>query len=130
MHPAFTNPEKLFGYSYVKEKNFRDTEGHIEIGSDVWIGNNVLIMDGVKIGDGAVVGAGALVTKDIEPYSINAGIPARKIRYRFDGETIKELLRLRWWDRGEVWIKKHIDEFTDAKELLKTLDKGSGEPAE
>ncbi len=122
MHPAFTNPEKIFGYSYVKEKNFKDTEGHIEIGNDVWIGNNVLIMDGVKIGDGAVIGTGALVTKDIEPYSINAGIPARKLRYRFDEKTRERLLKLRWWDRGEVWIRKHIDAFRDAGMLLKTTE--------
>ncbi len=126
MHPAFTNPEKIFGYSYVNQKNFKDTEGHIEIGNDVWIGNNVLIMDGVKIGDGAVVGTGALVTKDIEPYSINAGVPARTLRYRFDADTIKKLLKLRWWDRGEAWIKKHIDEFADAAILLKMSEAQSG----
>lgn len=118
MHPAFTNPKKLFGFSYVYNKTFMDTLGHIEIGNDVWIGNNVLIMDGVKIGDGAVVGTGALVTKDVPPYSINAGIPAQTKRYRFDKEQIERLLEFKWWDKGEEWIRKNIDSFKDADELL------------
>ncbi len=117
MHPAFTNPEKIFGFSYVKDKTFEDTIGHIEIGNDVWIGNNVLIMDGVKIGDGAVVGAGALVTSDLPPYSINAGIPAKTKRYRFDEEEIEKLLKLKWWDKGEDWIRANISRFKDASEL-------------
>ena len=118
MHPAFTNPAKIFGFSYVENKTFKDTLGHIEIGSDVWIGNNVLIMDGVKIGDGAVVGTGALVTRDLPPYSINAGIPAKTKRYRFEPEQIERLLELKWWDRGEEWIRANIDSFQDADKLL------------
>ena len=120
MHPAFTNPQKIFGFSYVEDQTFKDTLGHIEIGNDVWIGNNVLIMDGVKIGDGAVVGAGALVTKDLPPYSINAGVPAKTKRYRFEPDKIEELLNLKWWDKGEAWIRSNIDKFRDADELLKT----------
>lgn len=67
------------------------------IGNDVWIGSNVTIMAGVKVGDGAVIGAGAVVTKDISPYEIVGGIPAKIIRRRFDEETVNDLLDLQWW---------------------------------
>ena len=73
-------------------------KGDTIIGNDVWIGNNVTIMPGVKIGDGAVIGTNATVTKDVEPYSIVAGNPAKLIRKRFDDETIEFLLKLKWWD--------------------------------
>ena len=65
-----------------------------------------MITDGVTIGDGAVVGARSLVTSDIEPYAIYAGTPAKKIGSRFDEETVEKLLKLRWWDKGEDWIKE------------------------
>lgn len=73
-------------------------EGDVIIGNDVWIGREALILSAVTIGDGAVIGARAVVTKDVEPYSIIAGNPARCIRKRFDENTIKRLLEIRWWD--------------------------------
>jgi len=72
----------------------------IKIGNDVWIGYRAIIMDGVTIGDGAVVAAGAVVTKDVEPYTIVGGNPARPIRKRFSDEIIERLLKLQWWDYG------------------------------
>ena len=68
------------------------------IGNDVWIGTNVVIMRGIKIGDGAIVAAGSIVTKDIPPYTIVAGCPAKIIKYRFAEEIIKQLLELKWWN--------------------------------
>lgn len=68
------------------------------IGNDVWIGYRATILSGVKIGDGAVVGAMAVVTKDVEPYCIVAGNPARTIGKRFDDDTIRKLLEIKWWD--------------------------------
>lgn len=68
------------------------------IGNDVWIGANVLIMSGVKIGDGAVIAAGAVVTKDIEPFAVVGGVPAKLIKHRFDNKIISKLLELRWWN--------------------------------
>lgn len=68
------------------------------IGNDVWVGAKATIRNGTTIGDGAIVAAGAVVVKDVPPYAIVGGIPARIIRYRFDAETIAELLALRWWD--------------------------------
>lgn len=70
----------------------------VSIGNDVWIGVGAFIKGGVVIGDGAIVAAHAVVTKDVPPYAIVAGVPARVIRYRFDEATIRELLELRWWD--------------------------------
>ena len=68
------------------------------IGNDVWIGSGAVIMAGVKVGSGAVIGAGAIVTKDVPPYAIVLGNPARVIRYRFPPPLVKELLETRWWD--------------------------------
>lgn len=82
----------------------------IEIGNDVWIGFRAVIMDGVKIGDGAIVAAGAVVTKDIPPYAIVGGIPAKIINHRFEPEKIKYLLDLKWWNLPLSEIKKNINE--------------------
>lgn len=68
-----------------------------QIGNDVWIGANAIILRGVKVGDGAIVAAGSVVTKDVAPYSIVGGVPARLIRYRFDDSTVSRLMMLQWW---------------------------------
>ena len=117
MHPAFTNRSKTFGFSYTDKDTFTDNTDRISIGSDVWIGNNVVILDGAKIGDGAVVGAGSLVKGELPPYSINAGVPAKTIRYRFSEEEISELLKLKWWEKDEKWIRSHIEDFNDVGKL-------------
>lgn len=104
------NPVFLRWQDYTgKEVASRDmmAEKLVVIGNDVWVGLNAVIMDGVKIGDGAVVAAGAVVTKDVPPYAIVGGVPAKVIKYRFDEATVKELLALKWWeydlaDLGEI----------------------------
>lgn len=82
------------------------------IGSDVWIGGNVTVLQGIKIGDGAIVAAGAVVTKDVDPYTIVGGVPAKPIKKRFDDKTIKYLQDLKWWDMsiGELKEYKHLFE--------------------
>ncbi len=81
-----------------------DNKGDIVIGNDVWIGFEAVIMAGVHIGNGAIIGARAVVTKDVAPYTIVGGVPARAIRKRFDDATISRLESLRWWD----WPKERI----------------------
>lgn len=78
------------------------------IGNDVWIGYDAIIMAGVHIGDGAVIGTRAVVTKDVPPYTIVGGVPARKIKMRFDSQTVEDLLELKWWDWTSEKIKKNL----------------------
>ena len=86
-----------------------DNKGDIVIGNDVWIGYEAVIMAGVHIGDGAIIGTRAVVTKDVPPYTIVGGIPAKKIRSRFDDETIELLQQLKWWDWEPTKISKNLD---------------------
>lgn len=83
-----------------------DNKGDIVIGNDVWIGYEAVILAGVTIGDGAIIGTRAVVTRDVLPYTIVGGIPAKPIRKRFEDKTISHLLQLKWWD----WPKEKIAE--------------------
>lgn len=85
-----------------------DNKGDIVIGNDVWIGYEAVILSGVHIGDGAIVGARAVVTRDVPPYTIVGGVPARPIRRRFDDETVAKLERLRLFDRDEETIARNL----------------------
>lgn len=85
-----------------------DNKGDIIIGNDVWIGYDAVIMAGVTIGDGAIIGTHAVVTKDVAPYSIVGGVPAREIRKRFTPEVVERLAELKWWDWPEEKIRKAI----------------------
>lgn len=125
IHPAFYSTRKQSGFTYVSEDKFSDfnyidenQKFTVMIGNDVWIGSGVKIMEGITIGDGAVVAAGAIVTKDVPPYAIVGGVPAKIIKYRFDEETIKKLLGLKWWEKDQAWIKSCADDFDDVEKLL------------
>ncbi len=83
------------------------------IGNDVWIGQNAVILPGVHIGDGAIIGASSVVGRDVEPYAIVVGNPARLVRKRFDDELIALLLRFRWWDKSIEEIDSLIPLLTD-----------------
>ena len=85
-----------------------DNKGDITIGNDVWIGYEAVIMSGVTIGDGAIIGTRALVTKDVPPYTIVGGVPAKPIRKRFDDKTIEKLLQIKWWGWPKEKIEKNI----------------------
>lgn len=127
-HPCFYSLDGNSIKSYVnkqlfKEHRFVDDKHVCIVGNDVWIGNNVNIMDGVTIGDGAIIGTGALVTKDVEPYSIVGGVPAKVISYRFSKEEIIFLLKLKWWNFDENWIVKNSLLFTDIKLMMKFFEK-------
>ncbi|MBN2400389.1 MAG: CatB-related O-acetyltransferase [Candidatus Aminicenantes bacterium] len=84
----------------------------IRIGNDVWVGESSMIMGGVNIGDGAIVAARSVVTKDVPPYAIVAGVPAKVVKYRFDEETIRRLLEIKWWDLPDQEITNKLEAFT------------------
>lgn len=93
--------------------------GKLAIGNDVWIGQYAVILPSCKsIGNGAVIGAGAIVTKDIPPYAIVAGNPAKVIKYRFDQNTIEQLEEIKWWDWSVDFIKENMHSFQNVNELI------------
>ena len=122
MNGISTYPFKVFGGAWSDASMDVTSKGDTIIGNDVWIGNNVTIMQGIKIGDGAIIGTNSLVTKDIEPYTIVGGNPARGIRTRFDEDTIAFLLQLQWWNWEVAKITNHLDSITSGDiESLKNV---------
>jgi len=114
MNGISTYPFRVFGKSWKDAPMNAISKGDIVIGNDVWIGNSVTIMSGVTIGDGAIIGTNALVTKDVEPYTIIGGNPAKLIRKRFDEETIEFLLNLAWWNWPVEKITENLESITKA----------------
>jgi acetyltransferase-like isoleucine patch superfamily enzyme len=116
-----TYPFNALMSSFSHIKGHPATKGDITVGNDVWIAQGARIMSGVTVGDGAVIGAGAVVTKDVPPYAIVGGVPAKVIKYRFDKKKIKFLLKMRWWDLSdellvsavEILQSKNIDALID-----------------
>ena len=102
------------------EDGMPTTKGNIYVGSDVWIGSGCTILSGVCIGDGAVIAARSVVTKDVPPFAIVAGIPARIIRYRFDQNMIDRLLEIKWWNWADSKIKEYID-LLSSNDIIKFL---------
>ncbi len=124
-HPAFFSTLKQSGFTYSEEQLFKeisyvDEEKKIfvDIGSDVWIGSDVRIVDGITVHDGAIIAAGSVVTKDVLPYTIVGGVPAKIIRKRFDNNDIEFLTNLQWWNKDETWIRANAKYFSNI-ELLK-----------
>jgi acetyltransferase-like isoleucine patch superfamily enzyme len=129
MHPidwVSMSPVFYEGKDSVKAKfseHKRNPPKKTVIGHDVWIGHSVIIKQGVNIGTGAVIGMGSVVTKDVEPYSIVAGCPAKEIKKRFDNETISELLETKWWTFNDEQLYKFAKYFTDPKMFIKEFRK-------
>lgn len=117
--PVFFSMIGQCGKSYVTKTLFDEISKPTKIGNDVWIGYGVLLIGGVHVGDGAVIAAGAVVTKDVPPYAIVAGVPAKVIRYRFEKEQIEVLKRIEWWNKDEEWIVKNVDKFKDIDSFVK-----------
>jgi len=103
-----TSPMNVF-FEQKEQFQHEQTKGDVIIGNDVWLCGNATILSGVTIGHGAVIGNGALVSRDVAPYSIVAGNPAKHIRYRFEADVIEELLAIAWWDWPENTLRQHMD---------------------
>jgi acetyltransferase-like isoleucine patch superfamily enzyme len=108
--PVFYSTSKQCGVTFSNKNHFIESTP-INIGNDVWIGAGVIVLDGVSIGDGAIIGAGSVVTKNIPPYCIAVGNPAKVIKYRFSSEDINFLLNSKWWDLPEEWIIENYSNF-------------------
>ena len=112
---SFTSyPFAIFGrdWSSAMEGKTYPDKGNTIIGNDVWIGYDATILAGVKVGDGAIIAAKSVVSRDVAPYSIVGGNPAREIRKRFSDEKIKDLLEIRWWDWPIEKITRHVQDLT------------------
>lgn len=107
--PIFTERNNGTGKSWTNKNMFPYKK--VFVGNDVWIGEGAMIMGGKKIGDGAVIGAGAIVTKDVPPYAIVGGVPAKIIRFRFPPDVVEKLLDLKWWNLSEDVLKGCIECF-------------------
>ena len=119
MNTVSTSPVFLQGRN-IMGKNFSqipyEASDKVRIGHDVWIGDGVFIKAGVQIGTGAVIGAHSVVTKDVPPYAIVAGAPAKILRYRFDDETIQRLLKSKWWEWSDERLS--MTDFSSPEKLL------------
>lgn len=120
--PMFFSLRKQTGKTFAKKQLFEELKEPIEIGHDCWIGQRVFIVGGVKIGIGAVVLAGAVVTKDVPPYSIVGGVPAKVLKYRYDDDTIKFLLKSEWWNRPIDWLEANYELFCDIDEFKRAIN--------
>jgi acetyltransferase-like isoleucine patch superfamily enzyme len=100
---SFTDKDLFEEYKYVDS----DNKYYVSIGNDVWIGSNVIIMNGVRIADGAVIASGSVVTKDVNPYSIVGGVPAKEIKKRFSEEQIEFLKNHPFWMQSDSWLREH-----------------------
>jgi virginiamycin A acetyltransferase len=110
-----TYPFAIFGNGWenAMEGKTYPSKGNIMVGNDVWIGYNATIMAGVTIGDGAIIGTNSVVTKDVEPYAIVGGNPAKLIKKRFSEEEIIDLLEIKWWDWEIEKITRNVQNLTD-----------------
>jgi len=115
-HPAFFSSKRT-QMTFADKSYFQESDSII-IGNDVWLGANTIIIDSVTIADGVIVAAGSVVTKDIPPYAIIGGVPAKIIKYRFEKDEIDKLLKIKWWDMDIEYLKNNYKKFHNIKEFL------------
>jgi len=123
----FTYRRKMYGFDTEDDLDFLNYRKQRKtiIGNDTWLGHGSIIMPGVTVGDGAVVGSGAVVTKDVEAYTIVAGVPAKPIRKRFDDNTAEKLQAIKWWDWDHELIKERLFDFArGVEEFIEKYYKG------
>ena len=125
-HPAFYSSNCVTGVSFTTANKYNEIKyvneerrRIVSIGNDVWIGFGVRILNGVHIGDGAIIATSAVVTKDVEPYAIVGGVPAKKIGQRFNDQEISFLLDHKWWNKDLEWIKNNAHAFEEIEKYKK-----------
>lgn len=132
--PIFTETVNALREGWTDKDYQVDPHPKTVVGNDVWIGSHVLVKGGVTIGDGAIIAAGAVVVKDVPPYAIVGGVPARVIKYRFDADIIETLIRFKWWELDDSTLQTNIFLFqkqmkeTDLDVLLKVKTGGVKKP--
>jgi hypothetical protein len=109
-----------YGFGELDDEAFFDWRraDKVTVGHDVWLGHGVLLMPGVSVATGAVIGAGAVVTRDIAPYTIAVGVPARPLRQRFTNEVVEKLMQIAWWDWPREVLEERLDELCDLPAFL------------
>lgn len=126
-HPAFYSINAQAGFTFVKEQMYADvkyvsgTTKSVVIGSDVWVGDDVRILNGISVGDGAVLATGAIVTKDVPPYAIVGGVPAKILKYRFSDDKITCLKQNPWFEKDIDWIKNNSNLMSDIDTYINSL---------
>jgi acetyltransferase-like isoleucine patch superfamily enzyme len=121
--PIFTLKKNGTGSTWIKESIAHTNETKkVKIGNDVWIATRVIIKDGISIGDVAIIGAGAVVVKDVPPYAVVGGVPAKVIKYRFNQDIIDRLLALQWWNYCEEKLQDNISYFQTEDITIEKLD--------
>lgn len=124
VHPVFYSLSAQVGVTFA-DKQYYDEYNSVKIGNDVWVGANAIVRSGVIIGNGCIVGAGAVVTKDLPPYAIVGGVPAKIIKYRFSENEIVQLEQLKWWDKDKEWISSNAHDMLNINNLEKLNLKGN-----
>jgi acetyltransferase-like isoleucine patch superfamily enzyme len=124
--PVFVSLRKQAGATFTNIQRFdelrfidRSKRFSVLIGNDCWIGERVFIAGGVRLGDGAVVLAGSVIVKDVAPFSIVGGVPAKLIDFRYDPETIELLMKVCWWNKSAEWLKENVDLMCDISKFKK-----------
>lgn len=123
--PVFYSTKRQCGQTYVSEMKYHemlDVDGRFAIiGNDVWIGAWVRIKGGVRIGDGAIIAMGSVVVKNVPPYAVVGGVPAKVIRYRFSDDIISTLLKKKWWERPDSWLRENAEYVKNVGDFLKRM---------
>lgn len=119
-HPSLIQKSTPLPLVFATKNNIISNK-RVVIENDVWIGERVVILDGIKIGNGSVIASGAVVTKDVEPYSVVGGVPAKHIKYRFDSETNEIFQKSEWWDFPEEWFVKNTELMLNVNNFIEYL---------